>query len=378
MLLAAVAIVLLTWRFTRELNTYGIGEDFARPMKVSLPEWSTDLSAKSCGECHVAIYQEWQQTMHAQAWTDPYFQTDWVYDKEKQNCLNCHTPLEDQQPDLVVGFEDGDYWSPITEKNPEFDPELQQEGVTCAVCHIKEGKIIGPHGIEDAPHPVAQDLSMASGMGVCRRCHAAPPAEEWGTTTISLCGTVEEIGLEDKEPDCIGCHMPRVTRALAPGYPEREGRLHQWQGGHTPSMVRKALRVDLEPLQTTSSRRGYVVKLTNVGAYHYLPTGTPDRHLVLNVEVSDGEGRIAYEETHRLIRRILWRPIIIDWSDTRLPYQETREYPFQFRYRKVRGPYSVDIRVDYHLLEPWRQQQIGYQPEGAKSYTVYRNGLAIR
>ena len=73
-LLAAAAAIFLAWRFTRDLNIYGIGEGFARPLSVDLPEWSTDLSAKSCGECHLAIYQEWQQTMHAQAWTDPYFQ----------------------------------------------------------------------------------------------------------------------------------------------------------------------------------------------------------------------------------------------------------------------------------------------------------------
>ena len=100
-------------------------------------------------------------------------------------------------------------------------------------------------------------------------------------------------------------------------------------------MVRKALRVDLETLDATSSRRGYVVKLTNVGTYHYLPTGTPDRNLVLNIEVLDREGRIAYEETHKLIRRVIWRPIIIDWSDTRLPYQETREYPFHGDVKKL-------------------------------------------
>ena len=377
LLVVAVAIF-LTWRFTRELNIYGISEGFARPLRVSLPEWSPDLSAKKCGECHLAIYEEWQQTMHAQAWTDPYFQVDWVYDKKKQNCLNCHTPLENQQPDLVLGFEDGDYWSPITEENPQFDPELQREGVTCAVCHVRDGKIVGPYGIEGAPHPVAYDPSMVSGLEVCRRCHVTPKADEWGMTNISLCGAVEEIGLGGNDPDCIGCHMAKVTRDLAPGYPEREGRRHLWQGGHTPSMVRKALRVDIEPLEATASRRGYVVKLTNVGTYHYLPTGTPDRNLVLNVEVLDREGRIAYEQNHKLIRRVIWRPIVIDWSDTRLPYQETSEYPFHFRYRKGRAPYSISVWVDYHLMEPWRQRQIDYQPPEAISYTVTRQALEIR
>ena len=52
--------------------------------------------------------------------------------------------------------------------------------------------------------------------------------------------------------------------------------------------------------------------------------------------------------------------------------------PFHFRYREDRAPYSLDIRVDYHLLEPWRRRQIDYQPKESTSYTVYREALAIR
>ena len=28
------------------------------------------------------------------------------------------------------------------------------EGVTCAACHVREGKVLGTHAIDDAPHPV--------------------------------------------------------------------------------------------------------------------------------------------------------------------------------------------------------------------------------
>ncbi len=32
-----------------------------------------------------------------------------------------------------------------TAENPRFDAELQQEGVTCAACHVKDGVIYGPY-----------------------------------------------------------------------------------------------------------------------------------------------------------------------------------------------------------------------------------------
>ena len=34
MLLAVAVAIFLTWRFTRELNIYGISEDFARPKSL--------------------------------------------------------------------------------------------------------------------------------------------------------------------------------------------------------------------------------------------------------------------------------------------------------------------------------------------------------
>src|SRR3989339_1025749 len=136
--LVLLLALFLAWRFLRPMNIFEVDDRFALPLKAKLPPGLTSLSAKECGACHQEIYQEWAQSMHAQAWTDPYYQVDLAFDGDQQICLNCHIPLENQQENLVMGFRDAERFDPILQPNPNFDKALQQEGVTCVVCHLQE------------------------------------------------------------------------------------------------------------------------------------------------------------------------------------------------------------------------------------------------
>lgn len=150
-----IVIVFFAWRFIRPMNIFIVDDRFAWLIDTSLtPALLGKLSAKECATCHQAFYDEWQTTIHRQAWTEPYFQTDWKFDGSQHSCRLCHTPLDQQQPHKVLGYRDTDKWDPILEDNPDFDPKLQHEGVTCAACHYRDGKIVGVIGNTNAPHPV--------------------------------------------------------------------------------------------------------------------------------------------------------------------------------------------------------------------------------
>ena len=140
--LAVFAGAFFAWRFIRPMDIYIVDEKFERPIHASIPEGLRSLRAEECKNCHQEIYREWSQSMHAKAWIEPYFQKDFVYDSSQQTCLNCHTPLENQQENHVLGFEDRGKFHPIFERNPDYDPLLRDEGVTCAVCHVRDGKIV--------------------------------------------------------------------------------------------------------------------------------------------------------------------------------------------------------------------------------------------
>ena len=374
--LVILCVGFLAYRMVRPLTIFVVSEAFERPIEETVPTGLTSLSASACGRCHETIYQEWSESMHSQAWTDPYFQIDFVFDGSQQICLNCHTPLAAQQPDLVLGFRDREKFQPIVASNDAFDAELRDEGVTCAVCHVRDGAVIGPYGNTNAPHPTRREPAMVDGLGTCVRCHVAS-GERWDTFyEIPPCGTGAEMGGTDGgSMDCTACHMPAVERPLVAGGVSRHGRMHLWRGGHDPDTVRGALNVAVSLGDAQDGIRTATVGLTNTGTDHHLPTGTPDRHLSLAFRLRDQDGNILDEQDHILRRTILWRPFIVDLWDTRLVSNRRQRYTFEFQTRAKPAPAELEITVRYHLLDEARRRRIGYENQDPISYVVYQTSL---
>lgn len=392
LLLMLILAVFLGWRFIRPMNIFIVSETFERPVSTAkVPAPLRTLRAEECAECHSEPYAEWRTSIHSQAWTDPYFQVDWAFDRYQQICKNCHIPLDRQQEHLVLGFRDKEKWRPILEPNPDFDPLLQQEGVTCAACHLHEGNILGVHGDTQAPHPVKK---IDDPNQICVRCHVVE-GNRWDTFfRFPPCGTVAEIqsvrqpaGFNDKaavqntpELGCVQCHMPAVERPAADGSGVRKVRQHLWRGGHDPEMVKSGLKVRFE--ETHDQRpdiRTFTLALTNVGAAHYLPTGTPDRHLSVHLRLLDSNGEIVKEQVHKLKRNIIWRPFIVDLWDTRLPRGQPRSYALEI---PVSGkgqakPAAAEAVVRYHLLDERRRKRIGYENKEPIAYEVFRRQLSL-
>ena len=153
----------------------------AEPLPAqTLPEGLSSLSAKECGACHVAIYTEWSASQMGRAWTDPVFQVDFQEQGELYVCRNCHTPLVEQQPHLVVGLSSVKPMTAITEPNPHYQPELTDEGVTCVACHLEEGRIIGPYDDVDAPTPGLRGIPLPA-VRAATRCPRRPSGSSSGT-----------------------------------------------------------------------------------------------------------------------------------------------------------------------------------------------------
>lgn len=383
--------VFLAWRFLRPMNIFIVSEAFERPIPVkALPAAVENQGAKACGLCHTEIYSEWSTTMHRQAWIDPYFQTDWKFDGSQQICKNCHIPLQDQQEHLVVGFRDKDKWDPILEPNPHFDAALQHEGVTCNVCHLREGKILGPNARTNAPHAVTK---MDNSNQVCVRCHVVS-GDRWDTFfRFPPCGTVAEIeagrgrrlsrsGEVTAENlaslGCVECHMPAVSRPLVAGGRPRNTRRHLWRGGHDPKMVRQGLDVQFtRQAETAGKDPKFVLRLENVGAGHFLPTGTPDRFLSVALRLLDKEGKTIEENRAVLKRTVMWRPFIVDLWDTRLAPHEPRTFPLEYSKARYPKAETVEAVVRYHLLDEARRRRIDYRNTEPIEYEVYRKRLPL-
>ncbi|HEC13018.1 MAG TPA: hypothetical protein ENI80_07170 [Acidiferrobacteraceae bacterium] len=426
-IVALIAVIgFFVWRFIRPMNIYVVSEAFERPIDTSIiPAPLRTLRATECAACHSDFYDEWRTTIHSQAWTDPYFQADWKFEDKQQTCKNCHIPLDRQQEYKVLGFRDEEKWDPILAPNPAFDPKLQHEGVTCAVCHLREGKIIGVYGNTQAPHPVKK---IDDPNQICVRCHVVE-GNRWDTFfRFPPCGTVAEIkatrntraskqgtGLlsdtpgnnagtaaiekpqsgapsmnkaptgasgeitvpDTKRLGCVQCHMPLIKRPLVAGGKPRLARRHLWRGGHDPEMVKRGLEVNFKAAPDDSSdKRSFILTITNVGAAHYLPTGTPDRHLTVTLRLLGKGGNILKEETHTLKRTIMWRPFIVDLWDTRLPRWQPRNYRLDIS--DVQNTAAVEAVVRYYLVAEERLKRIGYKSEEPLAYDVFQKRITLK
>lgn len=384
------AALFLGWRFVRPMNIFSVTKNFERPISTAkVPEPLETLSAKECAGCHQEIYDEWSTTIHSKAWTDPYFRVDFKFDGSPQICLNCHTPLDRQQENLVLGFRDDEKWDPILAPNPDFDHDLQQEGVTCAACHVKEGAILGPSGVEGAPHPVKK---MGNPNQVCLRCHVVE-GERWDAFfKFPPCGTVAEIRATQKTAagstgeimtddvaslGCVECHMPLVERSIVEGGEVRAVRRHLWRGGHDPEMVKGGLQIDFdEDSVSLPGKRRYKLVLTNTGAAHYFPTGTPDRHLTVRLRLLDENGEVLEEQEHILKRTVMWRPFIVDLWDTRLKRGQSRTFSLEFPSDGKAA--SIEAVVRYFLVDEARRRRIGYDNTEPVSYEVFRRTISVK
>lgn len=142
-------------------------------------------------------------------------------------------------------------------------------------------------------------------------------------------------------------------------------------GGHNAQTVSRALKVEYKrEIEKTGKLVRFIFTITNIGAGHYLPSGTPDRFLTLEVKLLDGDGLVVKEKIFTMKRRILWRPFIVDLKDTRLPYGVSREYTFDFKAEENPGR-ELDVTVRYHLLDEKRRERIGYKNEEPIAYPVY-------
>lgn len=418
--ISAIFVSFLVWRFIRPMNIFVVTDKFAWPVETTnTPAVLGDLSAKTCGVCHREFYQEWQTAIHSKAWTEPYFQADWNFDSKQHVCRLCHTPLDRQQPHKVLGYRDGDKWDPILENNPDFSPSLQHEGVTCAACHYRDGKIVGVFGNTNAPHPVKK---IADPNQVCVRCHVVS-GEKWDTFfKFPPCGTVAEIKttstvainettaltlsalqplmtdndilqqnakgkhlttkgatgestVSGNDLGCVQCHMPVVERPLVAGGIQRTTRHHYWRGGHDPEMVKKALSVNFAELATSNKQRRFELTMANTGAAHYVPTGTPDRYLEVQLRIKDKNNTVISEETTKLIRRVMWRPFIIDLTDSRLPRWQPQT--FTINVANNNQAYFVEALVSYHLLDESRRKRINYNNTTPISYEVFNKVIKL-
>jgi hypothetical protein len=355
----------------------------------------------ACGNCHQAIYDEWQTSGHAHAATNRHFQNlldgsdyqgsvnhGWSMTKEYPEgiavCWSCHAPTLElealaSEPRHVSGVAAAgvhcDFCHKIQEVNIEhvglthgrfaykllrpsngqlfFGPlddvdrsedsysPLERESRYCADCH--EGTIFGVHVYSTFTEWRASPAAREGRQ--CQSCHMTPSGE--------LTNVAPGMGGIERDP-----------RTLAS---------HTFLPGGLEAMLRRAVKLSFTAERRDDGVRAAIrIEAHDVG--HRVPTGFIDRQLLLVVEPLDAEGQACdvlsgpllpspagsalAGKPGRLFAKLLtdavghspapfWRAGV-SIADTRLSPDEPEELSFRF------SPQVATVRVRLNYRRFWQ------------------------
>ncbi|MCW5978135.1 MAG: hypothetical protein KIT09_08655 [Bryobacteraceae bacterium] len=321
-------------------------------------------SSEVCGNCHRAIHTAWKASAHARAMESRLFQDALELAEgvsgpsAKKVCLGCHAPLALRTGDLAL------------------KQKVSWEGVTCDYCHsvrsVSTGKanpeatlefsLVKSGPLQGASSPahgaVFSDVHVSS--LVCAPCHEYRNPQ--GLQVLTTYSEWQESRYGKEKAWCQSCHMGRVAGAVVdPRVKASAGamvNLHEMPGSRSVKQLAKAIQTRMR-----ADRKGdkleVAVEVANVGAGHYVPTGSPIRQLILDV-TADHYGGKGYRETRVYRRAILDRDgkaithehrAFLEGarveSDTRLAPGERRTENFSFA---IPGgaPVQLKARLSYY------------------------------
>ncbi len=282
---------------------------------LQLPEGLANPTAQGCAACHGEIQHHWEASAHATGWAEPAYGLALRAASEPGSCRSCHLPFLLQHPRLVLRETDDDPGSPEHAPNEAWSPSLQREGVTCASCHLREGKVLGPRGSGNAPHPTAQSTELAS-AGLCGTCHQL----SWPDSELAWYDTYGEwyrSSYREAGVRCQDCHMPQRAGTAT------TGRFAAHASHALTIDASRAVSVLVElggPELIRGQPFPVALRLQNTGAGHAFPTGQPGKAYVVQTLVIGSDGEPLQDPIeHRLERRVQPEPPHALIEDTRLP-----------------------------------------------------------
>jgi hypothetical protein len=319
-----------------ELASIDMTDHPAYPWIHPAPDRDLD-DVQACGTCHSWQYTEWLDSRHARMAEHGHV----LYERERMrvrapdapdDCAACHQPA----------------WAATTGRG-EYEPRGVLASNHCDFCHKirhveSAGSPLGARGpgalgnivlarpdpaLRDRPGDIhrvfgpAPDVSyalmgasynpMLSTSLVCAGCH-----QGGGVAGRPKIDTFEEwrSWASDRENEtfrsCQDCHMPGSAVRTETG---TNVDLFAWESLHrspaavhshafpgaTASLARPALQVEVEKrFDAARGRWIVVVRVTNTGAGHRIPTGTWSKHVAIGVWARQGAAWLAADGGERV------------------------------------------------------------------------------
>lgn len=303
-------------------------------------------AAESCRPCHEDVVNEWWDSHHRIAYTNPEVQRR-SNGFQDLDCLPCHLP----RPVLETGLS----------TRPLERGVRHADGVDCFTCHhdpkahVMVGR--GPLSSAAATAPCQPVSSPLMGeMGLCAPCHNQHKVhEEWRQTSYAVPG--------EGYRDCNDCHMPIVERTLKDGT-KRKGRSHRYPAAHDAGTLKSAATYSVE----VGGASTLLVNVKNTGAGHNFPTD--ERHravdVLLTVQLADGRSGSGQLDRYR-------NPYRQEFN-IRNPLREPgarRDYVVELQEAGEAKVHAVRVPAAFNPIRRVEYQESTQIPAGeARSYSV--------
>ena len=279
---------------------------------------------RGCVNCHKDVAAEWQESLHAKAYTHAEFQRA-LQIEPLPVCKGCHAP----------------------DVNPEAKDvaAVQKLGVSCVTCHVvAQGIVAAPGTAAEKTHPVLRRASFAT-VEACANCHQfAFPGESTRSPLNLMQSTVNEfLAQGNAAMGCPGCHMQRT---------ETGHRSHRFDVTRNAAFLQSALHVTA----VRKDAHHVEIRLTSRHVGHAFPTGDLFRRLTVEVQALGPEYSQVEAHTQCLTREFETmvttggvkhrRPV----SDTRIPASGVLP-PLVFEWENNINEYPVHYRVLYQRVQ---------------------------
>lgn len=332
--LITLALTSLSYSFEQDIS---LSEYWSRPITSKGGQSIlSQLHPDTCAKCHQSQHDDWKGALHSRSMGPGILsQFDPAASPElAASCYYCHAPLVEQNEMIGAANKDGGY-----RKNPDFDIKLKLSGVTCAVCHVREGSVFGPltnkasggkKSISNPAHTtVPRDFFEKAEF--CAACHQLDEGYELNGKLLTNTYTEWKESRYSKDNIiCQKCHMP--------------DRRHLFRGIHDPDMVKKGITIETNKAQTNAGMNANL-KITNTGAGHYFPTYVTPL-VVIKGYLMDSKGNMLSKTVKQAF---IGRKVNLDLSkeifDTRIAPFKSMEFNYRIQHPVKTGKLIFEVWV---------------------------------
>ncbi|MDQ6974201.1 MAG: multiheme c-type cytochrome, partial [Mariprofundaceae bacterium] len=308
---------------------------------------------EACAQCHQEQFNAWKGSRHALAYSPGMVGQFLDMGHQAGNdCLVCHAPLDHQRyqhnKDLVNSLSllkqhPNGVHIQADLNSPQASLPLRHAGVTCAVCHIRDGQRFGPPRkdmdvvgkLSGSAHGGFIASKAFEQSNFCASCHQFPPSYaingkplenivvEWKNSRFSRQGI-----------QCQTCHMP--------------DRQHLFRGIHDVDMVRSGLTFDTQKGRAWAS---LTISSTHIG--HAFPSYVTPK-VTIRATALDLNGKEVQIWHWSLNRAVFYENGWQEAKDTRLMAGESRVFmATKLNPSVIRILFQVDVIPDfYYNLNP--------------------------